>query len=809
MSTTTDNVVAEDQIKNDIVSFEIDGQTVTAEKGSMLIRAADAAGIVIPRFCYHKNLTVAANCRMCLVEVEKAPKPLPACATPVAEGMKVFTQSEVAKRAQKGVMEFLLINHPLDCPICDQGGECTLQDLAVGYGGDNSRYNEAKRVVVDKNIGPLIATEMTRCIHCTRCVRFGQEVAGIMEMGATGRGEHTKIGTYIEKSIDSELSGNIIDLCPVGALTSKPFRYSARPWELIKRDSISPHDNVGANLTVHTRDNKVMRVIARENNEVNETWISDRDRFSYEANNHGDRLTMPMIKVDNEWQETDWNSALEFTLRGLSKVIEQYGIDNIGALAAPHCATEEFYLLQKLLRALGTGNVDHRTGQLDFSDDELMPDFPGLGQSLQSLEESKSILLIGSNIRKDQPLIGLRVRKAQQKGASLMVINPVNYDFTQQPELQTIGTPQQMLESLAGLVKALADETSKSLPDDAAKLLAKVTPGDTEQAMAKILLKQSPATILLGNYAFANSHSSQFRALAQLVANFSGAKIGFMAQANSAGAWLAGCVPHRGANNSAVEKTGATAHGMIKEPLKAYIMLGLEPALDCIDAGRARLAMESAEFIAMLTPFKPGAGELALDCASVMLPMATFFETAGTHINCEGRMQAYRSTVTPLGESRPAWKILRVLGNYFELEGFDYNSIDDVRKEMNIVISNSSQSDNVLKQVKMPKKLGGKIFDLYRLAELPIYRTDIIVRRASALQLTHDNPGARARVNSDQAAKLNIKQGDVIRVRMLEGDAQVSVEIDESIPDACIWVPAGYNETSALGACGQASVSKL
>lgn len=804
MSAETDN-----KIEEDLVSFEVNGQTLKAARGSMLINATDAAGIVIPRFCYHKNLSVAANCRMCLVEVEKAPKPLPACATPVAEGMKVFTQSEIAKRAQKGVMEFLLINHPLDCPICDQGGECTLQDLAVGYGGDNSRYLEAKRVVVDKNIGPLISTEMTRCIHCTRCVRFGQEVAGIMEMGATGRGEHMKIGTYIEQSINSELSGNIIDLCPVGALTSKPFRYSARPWELLKRASISPHDSVGANTTVHTRDNMVMRVVARENTDINETWISDRDRFSYEANDHSDRLTSPMIKVDNEWQETDWTSALEFTLRGLSKVIDQYGVDKVGALAAPHCATEDFYLLQKLLRTLGTGNVDHRTGQLDFSDDESMPDFPGLGQTLQSLEKSKSILLIGSNIRKDQPLIGLRVRKAQQSGASLMVINPVDYDFTHAANLKAIGTPQQMLESLAGLVKALADETNKSLANDVAKLLSKTVAGETEKAMAKAMIKQSPATILLGNYAFANSHSSQFRVLAQLAADLAGATIGCLAQANSAGAWLAGCVPHRGPKNSAADKTGATAHDMIKEPLKAYIMLGLEPELDCIDAGRARLAMESAEFITMITPFKPDSGDMALDCANVLLPMATFFETTGTHVNCEGKVQTYRSTVTPQGESRPAWKILRVLGNYFELEGFDYNSIDDVRKELALEIDSVKQTDNSLKQVKLPKQLGGKVLDLYRLAEVPIYRIDNMVRRATALQLTDDNPGTSARVNSDQAAKLKIKKGDAIRVRMLEGDAQVNVEIDERIPDACIWIPAGYSETSALGACGPASVSKI
>ena len=414
---------------DDILNIEVDGKLLQARRGQMLIEVTDANDIYIPRFCYHKKLTVAANCRMCLIEVEKAPKPLPACSTPVMEGMKVQTRSKLAIEAQKSVMEFLLINHPLDCPICDQGGECELQDLAIGYGEGVSRYQESKRIVMDKNIGPLIQTDMTRCIHCTRCVRFGEEIAGLREMGSVGRGERMEISTYIEKSVSSELSGNIIDICPVGALTSKPFRFSARAWEMVQRESIAPHDSVGSNVQLHIKDDRVMRVIPAENEAINEVWISDRDRFSYEGMYSDDRLQTPMIKQNGNWQETDWETALEFVGKNLDKILSSYGSDQLGGLISPASTLEELYLFQKLLRALGSNNIDSRLRQNDFAQQDADPAFPYLGQSIASLEDLDAVLMIGSNIRKEQPMINHRLRKASLKGADVMMINSVDYEI--------------------------------------------------------------------------------------------------------------------------------------------------------------------------------------------------------------------------------------------------------------------------------------------------------------------------------------------------------------------------------------------
>ncbi len=790
----------------DEVVIEINGQPIKAVKGMMVIQVADKAGIVIPRFCYHKKLSVAANCRMCLVEVEKAPKPLPACATPVAEGMKVFTQSPVAKMAQRGVMEFLLINHPLDCPICDQGGECDLQDLAVGYGGDISRFSENKRIVKDKNLGPLIATDMTRCIHCTRCVRFGQEVAGIHELGATGRGEHLLIGTYIEKNVNSELSGNVIDLCPVGALTSRPYRYSARPWELIDHDSVSPHDCVGANLKVQTRDGKVMRVLPRENEEVNETWIADRDRFSYEALNSDKRLLLPMVRIDGEWQDTDWDGALEAAVRGLSLVHETHGADQLGALAAPHCTVEEHYLLQKLMRGLGTGNVDHRIRQTDFSDDDSLPPFPWLGQSLQELERLEGVLLVGSNVNKDQPLIGLRLRKAHQRGASIMAINPVDYSFDYKIDHKIIGSPQNMLVALGGVVKALAIRQGKMLDRNVADLLSGIEPGTTERTIADTLLARNNTTVLMGNYASYHAQSAQLRMLCELIAELGDSKTGYLADANSAGAWLAGCVPHRSAAGTSTAKKGLDAYAMLKNPLKGYLTLGLEPELDCLSSGRTRVAMEAADFVVMLTSFKPEPGSVALDRANVLLPMAAFTETAGTLVNCEGRVQQFKGCATPPGETRPAWKILRVLGTLFDVDGFGYDSIEDVRNHIgDLAITPVSR----LKEKIIPGQLGGKVTGLTRISDVPIYAVDSIVRHAESLQATTDNPSPAARINTREAQRCGVADGDSVRLRMLEGDAEINLIIDDRVPDGCVWTPVGYPETAALGAHSPVTLSKI
>ncbi|MDH4134786.1 MAG: NADH-quinone oxidoreductase subunit NuoG, partial [Gammaproteobacteria bacterium] len=640
------------------LKIEIDGQLIEVAAGSTIIEAADAAGITIPRFCYHEKLSVAANCRMCLVDVEKSAKPLPACATPVTDGMKVATRSAKAVNAQKGVMEFLLINHPLDCPICDQGGECTLQDLAVGYGGDDSRYQEMKRIVRDKDIGPLIATEMTRCIHCTRCVRFGEELAGIMELGATGRGEHTRIGTYVERSVNSELSGNVIDLCPVGALTSKPFRYSCRTWELSDHPSISPHDGVGANINVQVRHNRVMRVLPRSNEDVNEIWLADRDRFSYEALRSDDRLLKPMIREGNTWRETDWQTALNAAVNGIRKVVAAHGAANFGSLASPLSTLEEFFLLQKLTRALGSNNVDHRLRSADFSDDVQAPAYPGLGLPIREIEMLDTALLVGSNIRKEQPLLGLKLRKAFLNGANLFAINPVDYEFTFDLKARAISGPAALVASLARVARELATLKGQILPPGA-QALATGTVSADEKRIAAGLHESKRAAILLGNIAQAHPQAAVLRSLADLVAELSGAASGVLSEASSAGGWIAGCLPHRAANNTPSSSAGRTAREMLTQPLKAYLVLGAEPELDSLDGQRAVATLKQAEFVVSISAFRSRAAEYA----HVLLPLAPFTETDGTFVNAEGRMQTFAAAVTPAGEARPGWKILRVLGN--------------------------------------------------------------------------------------------------------------------------------------------------
>jgi len=561
-----------------MADIEINGKPIKARDGAMVIEAADEAGITIPRFCYHEKLSVAASCRMCLVEVEKAPKPLPACATPVTDGMKVWTNSPRALAAQKNVMEFLLINHPLDCPICDQGGECDLQDIAVGYGNDVSRFAEIKRVVKEKDIGPLIATDFTRCIHCTRCVRFGQEIAGIRELGATGRGEHMEIGTYVEKSVSSELSGNIIDICPVGSLTSKPFRFTARPWELTDCATIAPHDCVGSNLVLQTRRNRVMRALPRRNEAVNEVWISDRDRFSYIGLNSTDRLQAPMVKEGGEWREADWNTALERVVKGVRKVVDSHGPEQLGALVSPSATLEEMYLLQKLVRGLGCANIDHRLRQSDFSDQDLLPAFPWLGQSIEELERVDAALLVGSNVRKEQPMLGHRLRKAALAGASVMVVNPVDFPFNFPVSERLIGGPEQMVRALAAIAKALLDITGETPPEGLAALLENLSVGDTELAMAERLKTAENATVLLGAQALGCRQLSALRALSALIARLSGARFGVLPEgANSTGAWLAGVVPHRGPVGEETPITSlVNASAMFEHPLKGYILNAMQ-----------------------------------------------------------------------------------------------------------------------------------------------------------------------------------------------------------------------------------------
>ena len=751
-----------------MLNIEIDGKQLTVEPGSTIMDVADAAGIYIPRFCYHKKLSVAANCRMCLVQVEKAPKPMPACATPVTEGMKVMTRSETAIKAQKAVMEFLLINHPLDCPICDQGGECELQDLAVGYGAGASRYAEEKRVVFNKNIGPLINTDMTRCINCTRCVRFGQEIGGIMEMGQVGRGEHAEITTFIERSINSELSGNIIDLCPVGALTSKPFRYSARAWELTTRPSVSPHDGLGANLSVQTKNNRVFRVLPRDNEEINECWLSDKERFAYEGLNSEDRLQRPMIKRNGEWRECDWTEALEFVVAGVMRVRDEQGEDQVGALASPHATLEELYLLQKLLRGIGSGNVDHRLRQSDFSADAAMQGALWLGMSIAEMEQLDRILVIGSTLRADHPLLAHRLRQAVKRGAELNLINPVADDLLCQVANQAIIAPDAMVAMLDQVRRALAGESVDA----------------TAQAIAVSLKQGGRKAVLLGNLAQHHPRYAELHALAQQVAELAGAKLGFLGEAaNSVGAHLAGAVPGTGGMNAAQ---------MIDDPRRAYILLGVEAELDSYNPTKTLAALKVAQLVVVLSAYK----NKALDYAHVLLPVAPFTETAGSFVNTEGRAQSFNAAVKPLGETRPGWKVLRVLGNLMEVAGFDYDSAEQVRAEVLAGDTTVKLNNSLQAFVAKPAAAKG---GLQRIGEVPAYHADSIVRRAAALQKTAAAAMQGAWMNAETLAGVGVAEGADVSVSQGAGGLVLKALRDDSLPVGCVRVAAGHPATSSLG----------
>jgi len=792
MSVTSDSIKDEN-----IVNIEVDGQMLKARRGQMLIEATDKAGITVPRFCYHNKLSIAANCRMCLVEVEKVPKPLPACATPVTEGMKVMTSSVKAREAQRGTMEFLLINHPLDCPICDQGGECELQELSIGYGGDSSEYNETKRVVADKNLGPLISTEMTRCIHCTRCVRFGDEIAGVREMGATGRGENTHIGTYIETAIDSELSGNIIDLCPVGALTSKPFRFTARAWEMQTQASIAPHDCVGSNIDIKLRDKQVMRVDPRENEQLNECWLSDRDRFSYEAVNDESRHLKPMVRLNGKWQETDWSTALEFTVEGLKKILGEYGPHQVGGLVSPSSTVEEMYLAQKLMRGFGCENIDHRLRQQDFTDQDIDPVFPWLGSAVEDLDTRDAIFLVGSNVRKDQPILGQRIRKAVQSGGSVMALNSIDYDFNFDLAEKVISNPAQMINSLAETAKAALEQNSTAIPEGLAALLTDIQVTDSSRRIAERLSKANHGMVLLGCQSQQHPDYSLLRSLAGTIAEACSVQLGFLSSgANSNGAYLAGVLPHRKSAARANGGSGLNAKSMLDEGLKAYLLLNVEPEHDCADAATATNAMMDAEFVVSLSAFNSKAIE---KYANVILPITPFSETSGTYVNTAGDWQSFAAAVIANGEARPAWKVLRVLGNYFDIDGFDHVSSEDVRDELSNQITDILP-DNVIAwryPQATPVSKG-----LLRLADTPLYAVDSIVRRANALQSTADSLEAAVYINENEANRLSLNGAQSVTVQQGGEAIELPVVIDKRISDGCALIPSGVSGTEGLGLYG-------
>jgi len=724
-------------MSDDTVSIEVDGKPVEAKKGEMIIQVTDRVGTYIPRFCYHEKLSIAANCRMCLVEVEKAPKPLPACATPVGDGMKVFTRSQRAISAQKATMEFLLINHPLDCPICDQGGECELQDLAMGYGRDVSRYNDGKRVVKDKDIGPLVSTDMTRCIHCTRCVRFGEEIAGMPQLGTTDRGENMKIGTYIEKAVDHELSANIIDLCPVGALNNKPYRYSARAWEMTQVATVSPHDCVGTNIYAHALRGTVKRVVPRENESINETWIADRDRYSYEAIYTDDRLETPRIKEGGQWRESDWEEALQRAADALKSAG-----DRSGWLVSPSATLEEGHLVARIAEHLGTSNLDHRIGQRDFSGQDNDPVFPWLGCDIADIEKQGAILVAGSNIRHEAPILAHRLRKAALAGSKVSFANSRDYDVFFDVEARASGAG--LAELLAGVVVAAAGKNS--VPKYVASICEGVTAGDDHTAIAASLADADDGLILLGNIARRHAAYSAVRALAAALGELTGAKLGYVSEgANAAGLHLAGVLPHRTRGGAARDKTGLDAGAMLDDPLDALVLVNVEPDADLHAARDTIDKLSRQAFVVALTPY---VSDALLESADLLLPIGTFAETSGTFVNVAGTWQSFQGVARPVHEARPAWKVLRVLGNLVEAADFDYVTSEDVRDQIHAALGDVGP-DNTYKSgaaLAKPDEADRPSDEI----DVPLYSVDPMVRRARALQLT---PEARRAAGQQDAAR--------------------------------------------------------
>lgn len=718
-------------MSDDTITIEVDGKPVEARKGQMVIEVTDAIGAYIPRFCYHEKLSIAANCRMCLVEVEKAPKPLPACALPVNEGMKVFTRSAKAIAAQKATMEFLLINHPLDCPICDQGGECELQDLAMGYGRDVSRYNDGKRVVKDKDIGPLVSTDMTRCIHCTRCVRFGEEIAGIQELGTTDRGEDMQIGTYIEQSVDHELSGNIIDLCPVGALNNKPYRYSARAWEMTQIATVSPHDCVGSNMYAHVLRGTVKRIVPRPNEAINETWLADRDRFSYEGVYADDRLLQPRIKAGGRWREIDWEEALSAAADKLGGADS----DKVGILTSPSVTLEEAYLAARLAGHIGTANLDHRIARRDFADQDNDPVFPALGCEIAELESRDAVFVVGSNLRREAPIIAHRLRKAALAGAKVSFASSRVHEYFFDVEASLSGAG--LVELLSGVAVAAAG--NGSLPASIASLCKGVEADDEQKSVAASLAAADRGLVLLGNVANRHAALTVVRVLAAAIAELTGTQLGYLSEgSNTAGAHLAGVLPHRSTGGETRSQTGLDAGAMLDQPLDIVVLLNVEPDQDLKATADAVAKLASQEFVVAMTPY---VSDALLEAADLLLPIGTFAETSGTYVNVAGTWQSFQGIASPVGEARPAWKVLRVIGNLLEVPGFDYVTSEEVLEAAREKIGEVTADNRYAGRPSLAKP-NGEDAPADEI-DTPIYSVDGVVRRARALQLTVEARRAR------------------------------------------------------------------
>ena len=777
-----------------MIEIEIDGKKFAVEPGEMIIEVADRANIRIPRFCYHKKLSIAANCRMCLVDVEKSGKPLPACATPVTDGMIVRTHSAKALDAQQSVMEFLLMNHPLDCPICDQAGECELQDISMGYGQDLSRYHEGKRTVKDKSLGTLVGTDMTRCIQCTRCIRFTEEIAGLQELGTLGRGEMTEVGTYIEKGLVSELSGNVIDLCPVGALTSKPFRFTARAFELEQHASISPHDCAGSHLSFHTRRGEVMRAVPREHEAINETWLSDRDRFSYEALNSDERLLQPMIKEKGEWQVVDWATALNRAVSGITAVIAAHGPEQVGALLSPSSTMEEGYLLQKMMRLLGSDHIDHRLQQCDFSAQDQIATFPGLHLSLDALEEQDHLLFIGSHLLREQPIIAHRVRQASLKRTTLSVINPATYTFRCEIAHQAIVKPSAIPEVLGALVHALLAEGIQAPSEAVQALVSEIAVTPFAQQEAQALCRGEKKMLILGALALNHPEAGLIKQLADIIAQMTGAQVGLLTPgANSAGLWLAAAIPHRDVEMKQLAQPGLNAKTMLEAKLRAYLLLHVEPGLDSAYPAQATEALTSADCVIAITPYFC---HTVAAYADVLLPAAAFSETSGTYVNAQGTWQRFKGAVSPKGDSRPAWKILRVLGNLFKLPHFMFESTDDIHDELKHHVHEKQKP--VPHELPLPKHISKPLAGVEQLTAWPIYRADPMVRRAKALQLSPINELPAVYLSVELANRLHLSADSLVQISTSCSDGLWPVQLVDYLPDNTVYIPAGFGLSATL-----------
>jgi len=727
----------------DHVTVFIDGVELAAPKGSMIIHAADKAGIPIPRFCYHDKLEIAANCRMCLVDTEVggrgAPKPSPACATPVMDGLKVFTRNDKALKAQRNVMEFLLINHPLDCPICDQGGECELQDLSLGYGRSVSRFVERKRVVADEDLGPLVATEMTRCIQCTRCVRFTAEIAGTYELGGMQRGENLQIGTYDGKPLTTELSGNVIDVCPVGALTNKVFRFRARPWELIARESLGGHDALGSNLFHHLRRGDVMRTVPRDNEAVNECWISDRDRYSHQGLAADDRAVHPLVKDGGEWREASWDEALDRAMT----ILRDNAADELGMLVHPSTSNEEGALLARLAEALGTGNLDHRIAQRDLSDGAVAEAF---AMPVAELEQADVVLLVGSNLRHEVPLLHHRVRQAFKRGAKVYVVNPVDFDFTFDIEDKAIVAPSQIAATLQ--VAELGDA----------------------------LRGARHAAIIVGAQAEASAHAADIRKAAAALAAETGASLCRIPHgANALGLSHLGVLP-----------TSRDANAMLAERRGAYVIYGIEPGLDFADQAKALQALGAAQVVA----FSHFACQSTRSVADVILPIGALAEIDATLTNLDGREQQATAAGKLPGDARAGWRVLRALGGALEAPGFEFTDLAGLRAGL--------QGRAVSVAASAAPVVDGDGFELA--VSQAIYRIDGLTRRAAALQSHPLTLGPRIALHPDDAAASNVADGGMAKVSNAVGTATLQVAIDDRVAPGAAWVESGYGATAALSA---------